>query len=109
MYPPRDSQLCLPALSVHACQRAWSVPVISQPILAGPQLYAAGPVPVRSCPPYEYQPLQEAPPSVVVFDQRALSLPRTKTLILPDDPDVAAGDDVRIPLRDFHDHVVPSQ
>jgi hypothetical protein len=46
---------------------------------------------------------------VVFLDQRTPSLPRTKTSIVPDDRDVAAGDDVRIPPRDFHDHVMPSQ
>jgi hypothetical protein len=37
------------------------------------------------------------------------SLPRTKTSITPLDGEVAAGDEVKIPPRDFHDQVVPSQ
>jgi hypothetical protein len=79
-----------------------------------PRLFAfcavtAGPVPEGVWPPRECQAFQEAPPSVVVLVQMTSSLPRTKASITPFAGDVAAGDEVIIPPRDCHDHVVPSQ
>ena len=62
----------------------------------------------RYIPPADIQPLQDAALFVVVCHQRPLSLPRTKTSIVPAAGDVAAGDDVRTPPRFSQlDHDVP--
>jgi len=66
----------------------------------GAHPHTAGPVFDASCPPRECQLDQVAPLFVVVFSQRAPSVPRTKTYITPLLSVVAAGDDVADPPRE---------
>ena len=69
----------------------------SQPISLVPQLYAAGLVPARTCPPTEVQ-LDHAAPSQCLY-QTAPSPPRTKTPIWLPVVAVAAGAEVSFPPR----------
>ena len=107
--PLRDCQPDHDVPVYHLCQRAPSVPR-TKTSRRLPCAEAAGDVPDGIVPPMEVHVLHEEPPLVVVFSQRALSLPRTTTSITPLLGEVAAGDEVSIPPRDVDaDHVAPFQ
>src|ERR1035437_2994538 len=108
--PPSDCQLDQD-VPVYHCRHSWpSVPCAKRSRRPEPHEQTVASVPAGIWPPREVQPLQEAPPFVVVFSQMALSLPRTKTSIRPLPGAAAAGSDVRMPPMDADTiQVVPVQ